>query len=219
MPNQSNNQRHGKVFENLIKAANGIFTLAAADRQRAPNERFDIAADDDIKFGLPTSIKSTGGNTIALSDARLFWQSFDFSPYRLLVGTYRQEGRIKVFETIHEMILRDKYRTDLLGGISESKINEFHDTLQSFPAGPEGQSRASMWAQERKQALKPDVGLVTLNPKIDSKNQRRLQCSIRLTELIETLDDDDHTLHTEDFGSLILPIRISSGKRRLKGSL
>jgi len=55
-PDHSGNQMHGKSFENLIKAANGIFTFAAADRKRSPSERFDIAAPDDRALGIPTSI-------------------------------------------------------------------------------------------------------------------------------------------------------------------
>jgi len=35
---------HGKSFENLIKAANGIFKHAAADRERASTDIFDIRA-------------------------------------------------------------------------------------------------------------------------------------------------------------------------------
>jgi len=207
---------HGKSFENMIKAANGIFSWAAADRKRSPNDRFDISADDDRKFGLPTSVKSTQNNTVSLSDARLFWQSFDFVPYRILVGLYKQEGAIKVFRVIHEIILRDKYRTDLLGSIPASEINKFHDGLRGFGAGQDEQSRARVWAQERKQELMPNIGKVTLNPKIDSKNQRRLQCSIHLSNLTEILDAEDHTLHTESFGTLTLPLQISSGMRKLR---
>ena len=89
MPKHSDNQMHGKSFENLIKAANGIFTYAAADRKRSPNDRFDIQAEDDCSRQFPTSIKSTQNSVVGLSDARLFWQSFNFVPYRILVGRYQ----------------------------------------------------------------------------------------------------------------------------------
>ena len=216
MPKHSDNQMHGKSFENLIKAANGIFNYAAADRKRSPNDRFDIQAEDDRSRQFPTSIKSTQNSVVGLSDARLFWQSFNFVPYRILVGRYKQDGGIKVFEEIHEIILRDRYRVQLLGNVSEEEINEFHDGLRAFQAGRDEQSRASEWAQRHKRELMPHIGLVTLNPKIDSKNQRRLQCSISLGKLIEILKTDDYMLHEESFGNLPLPLRIASGRRRLR---
>lgn len=90
MTKRSDNQMHGKSFESLIKAANGIFTHAAADRKRSPNDRFDIRAEDDCDCGFPTSIKSTKNSIVGLSDARLFWQSFDCVPYRILIGRYNK---------------------------------------------------------------------------------------------------------------------------------
>lgn len=66
MPEQSTNQMHGKSFENMIKAANGIFTLAAADRPRSPNQMFDIDDDDDHAFGFATAVKTTKTGTIGL---------------------------------------------------------------------------------------------------------------------------------------------------------
>ncbi len=199
----------------MIKAA-GVFGWAAADRERTPNDRFDLGSADDGKLGFPTSIKSTKSNIVGLSDARQFWRSFGFAPYRLLVGSYSQQAGFKVFGVIHEILLREKYRAALLGRITEVKVERFHSGLKLFGTGRDGQRRASAWARERKQELKPDTGLVTLNPKIDSKNQRRLQCSVRLSRLIEILEADDYVIHTNNFGTLALPLRIVSGKRKLK---
>ncbi len=216
MPEYSDNQMHGESFENMIKAANGIFSWAAADRRRSSNDRFDIDAKDDRAFGFPTSIKSTRSNIVALSDARLFWQSFDVAPYRMLVGKYRQRGNVKLFDAIHEIILRHEYRAALLGGVSELEIEEFHDVLKSFGVGEEEGYRARAWAKDRKKELGPNIGLVTLNPKIDSGNQRRLQCSIRLSKLIEILDAGDYTIYRERFGTLTLPLQIASGARKAR---
>lgn len=90
MDNPSN-QMHGKSYENLIKSANGIVSYSATDRKRTHGDRFDIGADDDNDRGIPTSIKATGGNGITLSDARKFWQSFNYAPYRILVGKYSKK--------------------------------------------------------------------------------------------------------------------------------
>ena len=214
MSDHSENQMHGKSFENMIKGANGIFSFAAADRKRSPNERFDIAAADDHAFGYPTSIKSTGTDTISLSDARQFWQSFDYVPYRILVGLYKQDGRTKAFYAIHEIILLERYRSDLLGEITAEEISEFHEGLKRFGLGEHKEARE--WARQCKQKLLPKAGPIILNPKIDSKKQRRLQCSVSLQKLRAVMDDHDQKLHTGEFGNLLLPIRIVSGTRQFR---
>jgi len=203
---------HGKVFENIIKGANGIFSFAAADRKRSPGEKFDISARDDNSLGIPTSIKTSGGNTIALSDARSFWESFDSSPYRMIIGLYKQIESKKVFSEIHELIIRGKYRGSLLGAVTLEQVTQFHNKLKGYPAGTHHQARE--WAKKHNATLKVDMGLVTLNPKIGSKDQRRLQCSIELTRVIELLDEEDYKLHRERFGTVPLPLKIISGRRR-----
>lgn len=205
-------QMHGKNFENMMKSANaGIFSHAASDRKRSPHDRFDINAEDDLARGIPTSIKSSGGDIVALSDAGKFWESFEFAPYRMLVGSYRQESEKKVFHIIHEIILREKYRAKLLGSVSQAEVNAFHNGLKIFERGKHKDAQA--WHRKRNKELEKKRGLVRLNPKVDSKTQRRLQCSIKLSSLIDILDANDHITHTRNFGTIPLPLPIISGRR------
>jgi len=211
VPEDSNNRMHGKTFENMIKAAHGIFTYAAADRERSPGEYFDIAAEDDQDRGIPTAIKASGSATIGLSDARRFWASFDHVPYRILIGIYCQEGDTKKFTAIHELILRRKYRQALPGDITPGEITAFHEGIRAFGIGQHLAARD--WAQKIKGTLKARGGAVTLNPKIDSRTQRRLQCSIHLAKLRRAVSDEDQRVHVSRFGKLPLPFPIVSGKR------
>lgn len=202
---------HGKSFENAVKAANGIFSYAVADRKRNPNEPFDIGGADDKARGIPTSIKTTGSDNVAPADARRFWNSFSHAPYRLMIGEYRQHKGVKVFETIHEFILRPKYRAPLLGTVSPMAVSNFHNGLKRYPAGQHQEARA--WAREYKARLEPLMGIVGLNYKIDSRNQRRLQCSVSLTSLRTVIDVDDYSGYAENFGSMVLPHSILSERR------
>ena len=204
-------QMHGKSFENLIKGANnGIFSHAAADRERTPGERFDIDGDLDMQKGWPTSIKSTGNSTIGLSDARKFWESMDFAPYRILVGQYRQQGGNKVFHEIDEFIVRPDHRAALLGSATLAEITAIHDGITGFGRGEHVLARD--WAQKQKQKIGPRLGAVALNPKIDGKAQRRLQCSVTITAL-ESIAGVERFVDT--FGVWGLPFSLKSGKRAL----
>lgn len=121
-----------------------------------------------------------------------------------------------MFSEIYEIILQPYYRADLLGDISEAEVEAFHEGLKAF--GPGQHVEARIWARERKQSLEHKTGFVALNPKIDSKNQRRLQCSITLENLSSFLRSNDQMRHRKVFGKLPLPLRIVSGTRKLGGS-
>ncbi len=207
---KTNHQMHGKSFENFIKASNNIFSYATADRKRSSNERFDIGADDDIHLKIPTSIKATGSNTIALSDARNFWESIiHHTPYRVIVGHYQQDKIKKNFYQISMFVLTLEHKDVLLGDVTFKEIQDFHDGLKDFKEGKHKEAR--IWAKEQKLTLQNRLQHLILNPKIDSKNQRRLQCSIKM-DSVKTITDID--VFNDSFGSLSLPFSIISGKRR-----
>jgi hypothetical protein len=97
----TNNQLHGKKFEDLIKGC-GLFP-GASDQSRSSTVGIDIEAKFDRSHGLPTSIKTTGSGIVTLSDARRFW-AIDY-PFRMLVGTYRQVSERKLFSIVHEFLI------------------------------------------------------------------------------------------------------------------
>lgn len=67
----TNNQLHGKRFEDFIKGC-GLFP-GSSDSGRSVTAGFDIEAKFDKIRGLPTSVKSSGSDGIGLSDARRFF--------------------------------------------------------------------------------------------------------------------------------------------------
>jgi hypothetical protein len=208
----TNNQLHGKKFEDLIKSC-GLFS-GSADGGRSPTARFDIEAKYDKVLGLPTSIKSTGSNIVGLSDARSFFSISE--KFRMLVGRYKQVGSQKHFHTVHEFILTPTTLAGLRGELTLEDVVDFHNglLLTAFPAGSHVAAR--QWARQRKAAIANKVSMITLNPKIDSKSQRRLQCSLRLSELIELCEPyGRHSLHEGHIGDLVLPTAQISSARHL----
>jgi hypothetical protein len=208
----TNNQHHGKKFEDLIKSC-GLFS-GSADGGRLPTARFDIEAKYDKSLALPTSIKSTGSNIVGLSDARGFFSTTE--KYRMLVGRYRQVGPYKQFHNVHEFVLTPEILAKLRGEVTLEDVAAFHHglLLTSFPVG--SHETARKWARQRKAELANKRSMITLNPKIDRKRQRRLQCSLRLLELIELCELDGHyRLHEGNIGDLVLPVSQISSARHL----
>jgi hypothetical protein len=208
------NQLHGKKFEDFIKAC-GLFP-GASDAGRGVTSGFDIEARFDRVRRLPTSVKASGNDSIALSDARRFF-AIDF-PFRMIVGRYRQQQQQKIFGQIHEFIVTEAALSALTGDLSLAMVTDFHNGLglANFPKGQHVAAR--VWAAEQKILLSDLTTRIILNPKIDSKSQRRLQCSVRLMDLTETCQKlGEYILHSEAIGDYALPV-IQNSARRTFGS-
>lgn len=207
------NQLHGKKFEDFIKAC-GLFP-GASDSGRTIIADFDIEARFDRVRHLPTSVKSTGNDTVTLADARRFFSiNQDF---RMIVGAYEQIEKQKKFAQIHEFILTYAGLEMLRGTLDVAAVTSFHSDigLGQFPRGSHVEARA--WAVGRKAELASHSTRIILNPKIDSKSQRRLQCSVRLGDLIVAGETyGEYKLHTDAIGDFALPVIQNSARREFR---
>lgn len=221
----STNQLHGKTFEREV-----ITTCFGVSEDEADN--FSSTAVFDIPFGIttclhptgdPVSIKTAAVNAakraavVCLSDARRVW-SWNH-PLILVVGIYSQEGVKKIFHTVYEFHLQlsQKERGLLYGELTLAEVTTFHETLKTFGFGEHARARA--WAKAEKRRLASKTGAIQLNPKIDSKMQRRLQCSVRLTLLVEACEQTERFTKEETgtYRGLLLPFCVESSSRVFTG--
>lgn len=209
------NQLHGKRFEDFVKAS-GYF-LGSCDSERSSGAQYDIEAKFDLERGLATSVKTTKSGSIGFGDARRTWTSICGSEFRLLVGVYAQFTNRKVFGELHEIIIKPDYSHSILGDVSYAEVEAFHDaiSLANFPDGQHNKAREL--AKAMSAALKPRLGIMALNPKIDSGTQRRLQCSLDLEDLTKIVRQGggEVRLHEMHFADLPLPLAVRSSARFL----
>ena len=64
------------------------------------------------------------------------------------------------------------------------EVREFVDYVKSIPAGKEAQLGTKSTRQMLQEQAQDTGALFKLNPKVDSKNQRRVQCSLHIDKLI-----------------------------------
>lgn len=213
MKSQKNSQMHGKIFEDQFKVA----FRGASDSSRTHNSFFDIEKKFD-KFNefkkLPTSIKTTKNKTVCLADARRIFSINE--EFRLLVLQYEQVGEEKLPKRIFEFFPTTSEWNSLKLGLEFDDVKSFHDELVKYAVGEHDAAR--IWAKKKKKELQKIHKLskakgFELNPKIDSKRQRRLQCSIKLDVLLEKIenkkiydkkDDADEIRYGEMFVSKII---------------
>ena len=104
--------------------------------------------------------------------------------YDLVVGVYKQRGDTKVFTTQYIFHITEEDTKKIWGSMEEEEISFFSDYIKSIPAGKEAQ----LSTKEYRTAILSDIqdksALMTINPKVDSKKQRRVQCSMKLDKLL-----------------------------------
>lgn len=202
-------QEHGLVIERILGEAH----LGGGMPEVPRTSVFDIPAESS-RDGVPVSLKAAkatrSGATIGLGDARRIWASVSGTRFRILCATYHQDGAEKVFTRVHEALITPAAAPSLLGLLTMEDVSALHVELLGFGAGQHAAARRH--AKSRQAALLRKRGLVRLNPKIDSKSQRRLQCSVRLSDLL-ALPEIESRVHDAEFHGVTLPLRILSAAR------
>jgi hypothetical protein len=200
----STNQLHGKTYEDYVKSA----FQGSADHARLPSSSWDIEKKFDKIKSLPTSIKTTKSGIVDLADARKFWLINE--PYRLLIAKYRQSSDIKIFHTLYEFEISKEEHFALLGNISYSEVEEFHNALLSYKKGFHKEAR--VFAKQKKAELKSE-SIVQLNQKIGHDIQRRLQCSVKIDELRSNVKEQHIYASTDFYRGISVSFSIQSSER------
>ena len=140
----------------------------------------------DIMKGLLSvsdySIKTTNGNKIDCGDVLRRRQETD---YILVVGVYSQVGENKVFHTEYTFYIKPEHEQKLWGRMNYNQLAEYVDYIKNIPAGKEAQQETKTERTVLKNCIEDKNALVKIHPKVDSKKQRRVQCSVKIKELIK----------------------------------
>ncbi|MDO8563679.1 MAG: hypothetical protein Q7R87_01585 [Nanoarchaeota archaeon] len=159
-------QSHGFTFERWIKNVLNVDEPASKYTQKW-----------DILDKIPISIKCMGkSNALELSSAIRFWEND--KPFLLIIGRWEQVGAHKTIISIDEILIGDEIMNKLRGSLTLKELKEFNSKIISFPAGKKGQKEGIIYANKWKNENANKIGLITITHKIDSKNQRRLQCNV-----------------------------------------
>lgn len=167
------NQRHGFLWESIIKST--VFGVDGKEKYTAihdiPRSRNTLNPNENI------SIKTTGNSLLCMGDAL---RVFEYEPdveHTCIVIQYVQRGEEKVLTHVYELDLTQ--RDVLWGSVTKQDIEELDRLVRSMPANRRDPDIDKAITQKKRE-LNTKSGAIRFNPKIDSKTQRRLQCSIPL---------------------------------------
>lgn len=128
----------------------------------------------------PISIKSFNfaSQTIEFgSIERIFKNTEDF--ILVLIG-YEQQNDVKLVIFSDCILITNQHLQKLKGNLTIGTINELNEKLKNFKLG--FHENARKWAKEQKQIYNTQTDF-DIRFKIDSKNQRRIQCALNLKTL------------------------------------
>jgi len=175
-------QSHGLVFEAWVRDE-----FFAGYRPPSYTQKWDIpAAINKTHGGVPVNPKATKyGTPVDLGDAL---RQFDIAePFILVIGYWRQEGDEKRFVNIVAPRLDPAAWKKLWGPVTRADLEKL-DALIKDRSLDYREARAR--AQAMKQSAPFNRSVIVLNPKIDSKTQRRLQCSLRFEDVFKLLSPE-----------------------------
>lgn len=174
-------QAHGNKYENKVIFERTGLTKKEYDKlkKNGYTSKFDLV--NGLLVDYDAGVKSTGSNTVCCSDIQ---RMISHGEYHLIVGVYDQVEDQKVFHTEYEFFFKEKDFTTLWGNTNVEKLNEYVSKVKSVKKGAEGQKQYQLVAESWKSEVADDSALFTINPKVDSKKQRRVQCSLLIDKLI-----------------------------------
>jgi hypothetical protein len=168
-------QRHGLDWEAAIKA--GPFKITTKIPQ---NSVFDVpAALNSLNPAENISIKVFGADTICDGDALRVFSYKDHATVTMIAVQWEQTApSTKTVRRIYELAVGGPAAHAILfGSVTKEEIAALDAAIKAVPHGPiSAAAKAAIHTQ--KEALNARSGVLRFNPKMDSKSQRRLQCSI-----------------------------------------
>ena len=175
-------QAHGNYYEDL--KTRQITGLSKAEYDALKDNGYTSGMD--IMKGLLSvndySIKTTNGNRIDCGDILRRRQE---NEYHLVVAQWEQCGDNKVFYSEYTFYIRPEHERKLWGKMNYNQLAEYVDYIKNIPAGKNAQQETKTERTVLKNCIEDKNALVKIHPKVDSKKQRRVQCSVKIKELIK----------------------------------
>ena len=175
-------QQHGNTFEDIIIKR---FTGKSKKEYDALKGKGGYTSSMDITEGLLSdknrSIKTAKGNKVDCGD---ILRRMNEKEYDVVVGQWRQDGDNKIFHTEYIFNITPEDCDKLWGSMKYELVEEYDTFIKSIPHGKEAQQATKVERTSRKKILADKNALMVIHPKVDSKKQRRVQCSFKIDKLI-----------------------------------
>ena len=175
-------QAHGNTFEDII-----IKKLTGKSKKEydALKGKGGYTSAMDLVEGLIVnadySIKTAKSNKVDCGD---ILRRMSEKKYIMIIGQWKQDGKNKIIHTVYGFNIKSNDYKKLWGKMTKKSIKEYDKYIKSIPHGIEGRDSTKVERTERKDKISCKDALMVIHPKVDSKKQRRVQCSFKIDEMI-----------------------------------
>ena len=176
-------QQHGNYFEDLkIKELTG-YGKEEYDSFKSNGYTSSMDLVEGLYVDRNYSIKTAKGNKVDCGDILRRMVEDD---YNIVVGLWKQSGDNKIFHTEYTFNIKPKDMVKLWGNMKYEDVKDFDSFIKSIPSGKEAQQTTKAERTSRKKTLADKNALMVIHQKVDSKNQRRVQCSFKIDQMIKS---------------------------------
>lgn len=171
--NFTQSQSHGLFWDSEIRQK--VFGLPECKND---TQKFDVSCDKN-KFNNQEniSIKSSGNANIDCGDILRFYDRDDANITIILVR-YEQTINQKKIKEVIEINYSDEMKHVLFGSATRAVLDEYVQLVKNIPNGSASEETKKIYKAQKNKIQKEHNMRINISPKVDSKNQRRVQCSI-----------------------------------------
>jgi tRNA(Glu) U13 pseudouridine synthase TruD len=150
-------------------------------------KKYDIDACENKFDPLENvSIKTSSNNNIDCGDILRFFNGDFTKKYTIILIRYTQKENHKCVKEILEIAYTSALRDYLFGTACQEVLQQYVDFIKTIPSGPVAEDIKKEYKVRKGELQKTHNMSINISPKVDSKSQRRVQCSIpKVDSLLE----------------------------------
>ena len=220
----SESQGHGVIVEDItIRSYTGKSKKEYDELLKMLNLGGYTSKFDIVKgvggASFDASVKaSKDGKTVECGDILRMYNATNYHEFTMIIWPFEQIGKEKKFYEVYEFYIDPSNHKIFWEGLGEEELKDFDNYIKNIPRFNYSQLHKQIWTDRRQELYETfGKGLMSINPKIDSKKQRRTQCSFKIKKLQDIIGPPK--VYTNNYREISLPYIISSDKRKRNGSL
>jgi len=175
-------QGHGLFWDSEIR--DKVFGLPSCKND---TKKYDICYSEN-KYDMEEniSIKTSSNNNIDCGDILRFYNGDFTHKYTIILIRYVQKDCQKQIKQIIEINYNDELRNYLFGTITEEILTNYVNAIKAIPKGNVSEEIKKTYKKLKTQLQQMYNMNINISPKVVSKSQRRVQCSItKIDELLK----------------------------------
>jgi septum formation inhibitor MinC len=174
-------QGHGLFWDSEIREK--VFGLSSCKND---TKKYDISCSENkLDSQENVSIKTSSNNNIDCGDILRFFNGDFTNKYTIILIRYIQKENTKKITEIIEINYNLELRNYLFGSITEEELSNYVIQIKAIPHGEVAPETKKKYKEKKKQLQTFYNMKINISPKVDSKSQRRVQCSItKVDELL-----------------------------------